>query len=360
MNSSEKIASMKKCRVQSTQTTGLAFFVLLILLGLTGCMQLETRIRYHPDGSATITERVRFSRELLELDKHLPADQRQYEKLLSEAGARGRMPFMGKGIELKSHQETKNVDLGARESITVYHIPRLEDLRYTSPFLAYKNYEESSTIRFEVSPYAGDQHGRGRGKIRVGVKPAKPAVAYDKKVAPKVPSPLAQQEYRDLAPVLRDLLRGFEVRLTFESYAHLGGFATRGYGTKVRDMDILNFTDKNLDQWGGVFVENEEIMLDLARLDFHSSDIVQHVRNFSGNKMLPLFLPWGSRHMWYTKGPYIYFPPSRPLFDRMFQNFQLTLGHGKGKELATFEKYGWKGNEEAGQTKGDPPTKKRK
>ena len=52
--------SMERCR-----------FVLLAsaALALGGCVQLDTVIRLHEDGSATVTERLGFSRRLLDMAK---------------------------------------------------------------------------------------------------------------------------------------------------------------------------------------------------------------------------------------------------------------------------------------------------
>ena len=39
----------------------------LLLLLAAGCLQIETHMKLHEDGSATITERLQFSKNLLDL-----------------------------------------------------------------------------------------------------------------------------------------------------------------------------------------------------------------------------------------------------------------------------------------------------
>ena len=41
--------------------------ILVLAAAGAGCLQIETRVKLNPDGSATVTERVLFTRRLLDL-----------------------------------------------------------------------------------------------------------------------------------------------------------------------------------------------------------------------------------------------------------------------------------------------------
>jgi hypothetical protein len=114
------------------------------------------------------------------------------------------------------------------------------------------------------------------------------------------------------------------IRLTIESYAPVHcGLGVRGERAGAKEMDLIHVSDRNLDKWGGSFLGNEEIMLDLLRWELGSADIVSHVRGFAGNRSLPVFVPLGSRHMWWFGGDKVWFRPSRAVFDRWFAGKKL-------------------------------------
>ena len=43
-----------------------ALLAAILASAASGCLQIETRIKLHEDGSATITERLQFSKRLLD------------------------------------------------------------------------------------------------------------------------------------------------------------------------------------------------------------------------------------------------------------------------------------------------------
>ncbi|MFW6151757.1 MAG: hypothetical protein ACOC6C_02160, partial [Verrucomicrobiota bacterium] len=114
------------------------------LFGITGCLQLELAIDMHDDGSAEMTERLRFSKALLDLD-----DGSDLARYLGRAGAQARMKSMGEGLALKSHEEKKYPD-GSRESLVVYNIGDIEDLRLPNPFVQQR--PPAPMIRFRFIP----------------------------------------------------------------------------------------------------------------------------------------------------------------------------------------------------------------
>jgi hypothetical protein len=254
---------------------------------------------------------------------------------------------MGTGIALVSHK-VQDAELGSRESITIYKIPDLADFRYMSPYLAYLDYPENNGLRFDVGPMARHQFGTYTGHINVRLctlkRPKGEPRLQKGQAPPKGPAPSEMQIYRELGPIFADVLDRFRVRLVFEAYCPLSKvcYGYRGRGERAREATILDFSSENLDNYGGRFVENEEIMLDMVRWDFRSPDIVRHVRNWVGNRTLPVFLPWGSRHMWYTHGPNIHFRPSLQLFKKHVEGKTLDFGSRGGKRTTTFAEVGWK------------------
>ncbi len=100
-------------------------------LALAACMQLDTHVKLHEDGSATVTEKLRFSRRLLDLSGKEGSEQ-DLAGLLAKEAALERVKGMGKGAVLVSH-EVKDVEGGAREAVAVYKIDDLNELIYVSP-----------------------------------------------------------------------------------------------------------------------------------------------------------------------------------------------------------------------------------
>ena len=85
------------------------------LLLASGCLQLETRIKLHEDGSATVTERLEILPALLEMEAGATSlTGMTFERLLSRERAQERVKEMGKGVTLVSHdvRTTQPFDTG--------------------------------------------------------------------------------------------------------------------------------------------------------------------------------------------------------------------------------------------------------
>ncbi len=326
-------------------TRNVRLWPLLALVSMAGCFQIDTRVKLHADGSATITERLQFPKRLLDLDAQLKETERRFEKRLSREGSLNRMKKMGKGITLVSHTVRKT-DKGARESISVYKIPDLADFRYMSPWPAYQDYGENNGFRFHLYP-ADYGHGGHPGQLGIDLKTLNPPKGHSPprkgELVPKPPSPRNMQVYREMAPLFRDILQDFHVKLVFEAYCPLTavGYGYRGKNEKSFDAEIINVSSGNLDNFGGKFLENEEVMLDLVRLDFGSPEIVEHVRNFPSNRTLPAFVPLGSQHMWYSGGGKIIVRPSMQLFKKYVEGKDLLIGYTEKRKF-TFDEVGYK------------------
>ena len=307
---------------------------------LSGCLQLNVRISLQPDGSAVITERVRFSRELLDLGAKA-GDRLRVAPLLEKKAFLDRMKHMGEGIKLVSHK-VSDVEKGAREAAVVFKVSDIRKLRYVSPFLAVPGGEKRSVIAFDMFPVLADHWaGRRGGQMAVTVEPlGKAPRTSGKEDRPKGPSPRQLQILRDLRPVFRDIMKDFRLKLTFESYAPLRFrqyYRYRGRQAGTKEFDLLDFSDADLDGYGYSFLDNEEVMLELLRGQIDGPNLLQHVREHGTNLTLPVFHPTGV--------PEIYFAPSRKLFDTHLAGKTITPDPRRGKpRKADFRIDGWLGD----------------
>jgi hypothetical protein len=343
--------------VRNVGTSGRLAF--LILPALAGCLQIDTKVKLEVDGSATITERLRISKYLLDLDAQRKDEGGSFAALLSRQDAERRMKQMGKGLRLVSHK-VRPAEGGSKESVTVYEIADLNDLVYASPLLAVQDYPAMNRIVFRVEPVLkSHRYNIGRaGQVRVRVlaltKSGKridsvrgPRRKKDEP-GPESPAPQDLQAYRDVAPIFRDVMKGFFVRLRFETYATIEQFlpGMRGRMANVRHVDLISFSDEDLDRFGGTCLNNEEIMLDLVRRELSSEDIVATARAFPGNATVPVFLPVGSGRFWSDRrNLWLHFRPSRPLFKKLFAGKELNFARSRGTDIrpARFEEIGWQG-----------------
>ena len=335
-----KRATLGRCRVAA---------LALCAVWAAGCLQIEARLKVLEDGTATLTERVRFSRRLLDLAGE---GQPELLKLLSKQAALDRMQHMGKGIRLVRH-ELRDAVGASKESLAVFQIDDLNHFQYVSPWLAYLDYPANNVVKCRMVPlYKSRPYANGRaGSISVSfhhlAEPKREPKLPDDAPPPKGPSPLELQVYRELGPVFRDMLRGFQLRFTLEAFSPvLSGLGVRGRRAGATSIDLINVTDRDMDKWGGLFLGNEEIMLDLVRWQLGSDDVASHVREYATNLTLPVFTPLGSRHMWWTGGTNVSFPPSRPLFDKYFKGKKLDFSQWQPSPpekhvAATWKLIGW-------------------
>jgi len=300
----------------------------VLLLTVAGCFQIDTRVKVHEDGSATITERIRFSRRLLDLARMRKADK-DLETYLGKERVLERVKQMGEGAELVSH-EIRDAEQGARECVSVIKIPDLNNLRYVSPFLDNYHYPKHTMLKFSLTPcYESPHWGLWPGQMAVRVSPTTSERAprrAEGEESPAPPTPVDLQVFRDLKPVFRDMLQGFKVRLVFESYAPIGlargYYYYRGQKSATKQYDLIDFSSKDLDRLGYDFLGNEEIMLELLRFQLAGDNLMATIKQHPNNPNVPVY---------HTQGiPPIAFRPSRPLFDRHFKGKQLMFDERRG------------------------------
>ncbi|MCE9529883.1 MAG: hypothetical protein K8T89_01885 [Planctomycetes bacterium] len=270
------------------------FIMLLAAFALTGCVEIETRIKLNTDGSATITERVRFSQQLLDLGSKEKGELNVAE-LLTKQSVEGRMKRMGKNVKLVKHTVT-DAEKGSKESIAIFKVSDINDFQYVSPFVAYTDFPENNAIKIEMVPLLKSRNYAGMaGEMCIAFRPVKPPKGEVRlKDAPpdKGPIPRDVQVLRQLQPVFADLLKGFKLRLTFESFSPImsTGFGWRDRRTATPIVDLIHLTEHDLDQHGVSILENEEIVLDLLRGRLGSPNIAEAVKQFQDNNTVPLVL----------------------------------------------------------------------
>ena len=321
--------------------------VLGLALASAGCLEIDTVVKLHEDGSGTITERLRLSRRLLDLGRNAEAGQ-DVASLLKKEAALDRMKHMGKGVSLVSY-EVRDIDGGARESVAVFKIEDLSEFHYVSPFLAYKDYAKNNTLKCHLYPILkGEKLGSGykqAGDLAIAFRPTARPVSESRpregQPLPAGPTPQELQALRDLRPVFRDLLKDFKVKFRVEMYASIrtAGFGLRELRAAARGIDLIDFSGQSLDKYGYPFLDNEEAMLDLLRGAPGGPNVVEHTKEFPNNPTVPVFHPWGSMHSPYHSSDEVYFPPSRDLFKRHFEGKTLDFGR-QGTRPAAFEEIG--------------------
>jgi len=316
---------------------GRMLFVVALTLGVGACLEIETRVKVNENGSATITERLRFSQRLLDMGS-AGGPVEDIATLLTKEATLERMKQMGKGIRLAEHQ-VREAEKGSRESIAVFKIPDISEFRYVSPYLASLNYPKHNVLACKMFPiYESTWYGRRAGQMAVTFSPTTRERRRGKpEESPKPPSPVDLQALRDLSPLFRDLMKDFTLRLTFETYAPLRFrqyYRYRGYRSITHTYDLIDFSDANLDNFGGTFLGNEEIILELMQGQMGGPNVVEHVKNHAENLTLPVFHPSGT--------PEIYFNPTRALFDKYFKGKTLTFSERNGgARPARFEEIGY-------------------
>ena len=323
---------------------------LLSLLVLGGCMQIETTIKLNEDGGGTITERVRFSRKLLDLSGP-PGSDSDVATLLKKEGAETRAKAMGKGCSLVSY-DVADAEGGSKQSIAVYKIEDLAELRYVSPYLAFADYAKNNTVKITIDPMMKSSwEGYSAGEIALRFDTVKPATGYPRielkpgEKPPPGPNPNTQQLFRDLEPMFVDMLKDFKLKIRFECYDGIRTqFGIREGGTRPHFVDILSVTDKDLDKYGAPFFENEEIMLEVIQGKFHEGNIADHVKEWSNNLTVPVFHNLGSAKRPWTAGNSIFFRPSQAIFKKFFEGKTLDFVDNKGShpKPANFDEVGFK------------------
>ncbi len=309
--------------------------VCVAALTVTGCLQIETTISLHEDGSATITERMQFSRQLLEFrDKEQP--ELNVAALLEKPRILERMKHMGKEITLVSHK-VQDGERGSRESISVFKIPKVEDFRYVSPFFGKGDYAQQNAMTCRIWPQYDDRWtGMRGGHMYVEFRSESKNVGDSN---PRGVTPEGRQLYRQLKPMFEDMLQDFQIKFVFESYAplHVHGRSSggqRGSGTRTHRAHLIDISGENLGGGGRRFIANEEAMADVLQ-GFINGPHAKANTGFGATSQLFRFS---------NGGTVIGFRPSKYYFDKYFKGKKVKYDLGFGRtdhRLADFKREGY-------------------
>jgi hypothetical protein len=323
---------------QMPRDRGVVFLCLAVAAAfLSGCVQLETRIRLNEAGGATVTERLEILPALLEMEAGATnLTGMTFERLLSRERALERATDMGKGVTLVSHN-VHTTDSGSREAVAVYQAADITTLTYMSPFFG-KGMKQGK-FHFSIEPQYADQWRQVAGILMLRADYIDSPLKPDEGPAIRAlgltnETPLLRQAYRDVAPAFRDLLGGFKIRVAFENYGEILGIGGAGDVARLRRPNTANMV--NYAYGGGKSgeggthpLDDEEVMVDLLKLRiagegerYHCQRIGEFLGKYSGRQGFTAAIR-----------------PSRPLFDKYFA----------GKEL----KFGMRGLTPAGTRKAD-------
>lgn len=287
---------------------------------MAGCIELDLHIKVNADESVVVTERVRFSEQILDLASRLPANE-GLAVLLKKERAEERVKQMGEGCRLVSH-EVKDLPGGARESITVYKIADLNKLRVCSPALLVRGHEKSH-MGFRFYPqYEGSWNVVGWHMLtRLNTPSPEQKSRRDPYWQDRPPAltPAEVQKYRELLPVLTDLMKDLKFTLAIEYWHPIARGVAREAKSLPKKIYIMKYDETNLDQWGGRILDNEEFMLAVMRWDLESPHVTSVVRHFGSNLSIPV---WNkargtSGTGWHGQ---IAVKPSKHMHDKYYKN----------------------------------------
>ncbi len=257
-----------------------------------GCMQLQVHVKLNEDGSARITERICFSRRLL--DRQLTASKADSLALcLSRKNALARAKDMGSSVKLVEHKIIEKDD-GSQESLAVFQAPDMNGVKIQAPFLGMKGHTKGHLVCV-VEPCYRTRHASPDqpGWMAVHFHTRGFPKQSSKRMAalpPEGPTPKELQRFREFLPAMAEMLKGFHVKLTFEAYNNLLSsyrygdkwVTQRGTGIPTGTYTLLDLSDKNLDRWGRPLFESEEALVEVMKGNFGG----EHLKAQLGNMVL--------------------------------------------------------------------------
>jgi hypothetical protein len=329
------------------------FFLILffVIISITGCMEIETKIIMQQDGSAVIKETIRFHKELLDFTDE--SGKAIVVQFIEKPACEERTKSFGKGTVLVSHS-IKNLNGGVRALEAEYKIPDINDLYVINPYLCFTNYKEMGDAKFTLTPlYKSNPYGGGNaGEMCLNITTEKPGVGQKVVGAGqpliKPPSPSILQKYRNLQPIFKDSMKEFKVLVSFQCYAPLyTGFGYRDRSSKPRSCEIFSFSGADYDNTGGLLLDNDEIMQELLRQKFWDINFVRTAQAFPNNATVPVMTDAGSPYAGWrgTSGVGIFFRPTKAMFQKYFEGKKLDYNQwgsdGKNAVPAEFDKIGF-------------------
>jgi hypothetical protein len=218
------------------------FLFLAAALLSSGCIKVRLTVQLNEDGSGKLVEDLVFGEKLVDASQRLK-NVPTIEELTSDETIKKRLPHMGKGVSVVSKKVEKQPD-GSVRMVVVYAFEDISNLRVAS--FPYGAGWEETKIRFSLrssTDLLASHH--------LTVDFERPG-----KASPSKPPPLTEleaQQIRQLLPIFKDLLEGFELKLRLEVFepkkwasTQKGRLATGRLGTAGGQLTIFHLTDKHM------------------------------------------------------------------------------------------------------------------
>lgn len=336
---------------------------LVLILALTGCMEIETRIIMQLDGGAVIKETIRIHKELLDFTDEAgkPIVLQHLEKSACEERAK----IFGTGTVLTNHA-IKSLNGGVKILEAEYKIPDINELNAINPYLCYTNYKDMGVAKFTLKPLYKTQKYGIAGQMVLNITTEKPGVGQKPvgKGEPKIktPVPTILQEYRNLQPIFKDLLREFKISVVFQCYASVTtSYGIRERNSKPRSCEILSFSGADYDSTSGLLLDNDEVMQEVLRQKFWDFNFINSAQGFANNLTVPVVSDDGSPYYNYrgAGGVGIFFKPSKVMFQKYFEGKKLDYNPWQGTKPedlveAKFENIGFDPDKDTMKTQSKP------
>lgn len=248
------------------------FPVISVLLVSSGCVHVDITVELHDkDPGATVTERLCVTRKLKEL---CPTGRETSNIMvhLEKKSALERLKYMGKGATLVSHNK-KDLPDGSSESIAVYSVANIENLRFSNPWIGGR---PSQQYRLALGARVG-RAGKKYGLVSMQVKSVnRRRDGLEKGTVTKASTPLERERYRLLKPVVADLLSDLDIALRVTVPTRFTGGRVRGLRGGVKTMTLLSLSGKDLDRSGRKFFDNEEVMIRIMQMDLKAGVVFRN------------------------------------------------------------------------------------
>lgn len=214
-----------------------------------GCIKIRLTVQLNEDGSGQVVEDIVFGEKIVDAAKRLP-NVPSIEDLTSDAQLQRRVAHMGKGVTLVGKKVEKQTD-GSVRLVATYAFQDINDVKLAPvPFgpgwedvhLAFK-YEALPNLDadYHLAITFNTTTGKGRGNLQ----------------RPELPPLLEReaQQIRQILPIFKDMLEGFELKLALEVYdSKQWASLTRGHHIGYRNflsagggrLTVFQITDKHL------------------------------------------------------------------------------------------------------------------